>query len=83
MIYKRDKLNRFYNRACKGKQGPQRIIIGGNNINIRYVYGTVFMADSERKVHNLLEIVAKESEKEGLTIKYKKRGCMVVSKSFC
>lgn len=54
-------------------------IIGGHNLkNIRYTDDTVLIADTERKLQNLLQKVAKESEKKGLSIK--KTECMVLSK---
>ncbi len=56
-------------------------IIGGHNLNnIRYADDTVLIADTEKKLQNLLQKVAKESEKKGLSINYKKTECMVISK---
>lgn len=48
-----------------------RYIIGSHNLhNIRYADDTVLIADTQRKLLELLQKIVKESEKKGLNINY-------------
>ena len=51
----------------------QSVIVGGNNRNnLRYADDTVFITDSEEKLHNILTTVTVESENKGLQLNAKK-----------
>ena len=55
--------------------------IGGSNINnLRYADDTVFIAENETDLQNILNKVVSESKNKGLQISIKKTECMVISK---
>lgn len=50
-----------------------RIKVGGHNINsLRYADDTVLIADNEKDIQELLDIVVAESEYKGLSLNSKK-----------
>ena len=54
------------------------IKIGGRNINnLRYVYDTTLMAETEQELKSLLMRVNEESERAGLKLNMKKTNIMV------
>ena len=54
--------------------------VGCNNINnLRYADGTVLIAETEKKLQNILATVTFESENKGLQLNAKKTECMVIS----
>ena len=58
------------------------INIGGRNVNnLRYADDTALIADSERNLQNILNVVAKKSEQMGLMLNVKKTECMVISRN--
>ncbi|GFN98469.1 retrovirus-related pol polyprotein line-1 [Plakobranchus ocellatus] len=61
-------------------EGHPGIKIGGSNINnLRYADDTVLIAENEKDLQQLLDIVKEESEKKGLELNRKKTEVMVVS----
>ena len=65
-------------RHSEGKDG---IKIGGHNINyVRYADDTVLLADSEEKLHNLIQMVNRKSMIYGMELNAKKIETMVVTK---
>lgn len=62
------------------KGQPEDIISGHNLSNIRCPYDIALMADSERKLEELVDKLVKECKKKGLSISCKKTKCMVTSK---
>ncbi|GFO15462.1 hypothetical protein PoB_004196700 [Plakobranchus ocellatus] len=62
-------------------EGHPGIKIGGSNINnLRYADDTVLIAENEKDLQQLLDIVKEESEKKGLELNRKKTQVMVVSR---
>ncbi|GFN99673.1 serine/threonine-protein phosphatase 6 regulatory ankyrin repeat subunit b [Plakobranchus ocellatus] len=62
-------------------EGHPGIKIGGSNINnLRYADDTVLIAENEKDLQQLLDIVKEESEKKGLELNRKKTEVMVVSR---
>ena len=62
-------------------EGHPGIKIGGQNINnLGYADDTVLIAESEKDLQNLLEIVEVESRKKGLELNSKKTEVMVISR---
>ncbi|GFO13624.1 endonuclease-reverse transcriptase [Plakobranchus ocellatus] len=62
-------------------EGHPGIKIGGSNINnLRYADDTVLIAENEKDLQQLLDIVKEESEKKGLELNRKKTEAMVVSR---
>ncbi|GFO28243.1 endonuclease-reverse transcriptase [Plakobranchus ocellatus] len=62
-------------------EGHPGIKIGGSNINnLRYADDTVLIAENEKDLPQLLDIVKEESEKKGLELNRKKTEVMVVSR---
>ena len=65
-------------RSIKDKSGLQ---VGGHVINnIRYADDTVLIAENERDLQALLNIIVKESEEMGLSLNEKKTETMVVTR---
>ena len=57
------------------------IRVGGVNVNnLRYADDTALLADKEKKLQDLLDVVVTESERKGLEINKKKSFVMVMSK---
>ncbi|GFS22812.1 retrovirus-related Pol polyprotein LINE-1 [Elysia marginata] len=57
------------------------IKVGGHNINnLKYADDTVLIAENERDLQKLLDVVYSESQKKGLELKTKKTEVMVISK---
>ena len=68
-------------RALEGMPG---IKVGGYIMNnIRYADDTVLIADNEKELQEMLDIVVRESEKKGLSLNKKKTEVMVISKKNC
>ena len=68
----------FVMRAVERKRGFR---IGGKNItNLRYADDTVLLAESQRDLQKLIDVLVRESERKGLSLNCKKTECMVVSK---
>ena len=56
----------------------ERIRVGGVNVNnLRYADDTALLADEEKKLQELLDVVVTESERKGLKINKKKSFVMV------
>ena len=59
-------------------------IISGHNVtDLRYADDTLLIADSEEKIHALLDRVIVESGKMGLTLNQKKTEYMLISRRKC
>ena len=68
-------------RALEGMPG---IKVGGYNMNnIIYADDTVLIADNENELQEMLDTVARESEKKCLSLNKKKTEVMVISKKNC
>ena len=64
-------------RHARLKEAQAGIKIAGRNINnLRYVYGTTLMAESEEELKSLLMKVKVESEKVGLKVNIQKTKIM-------
>ena len=64
-------------RHARLKEAQAGIKIAGRNINnLRYVYGTTLMAESEKELKSLLMKVKVESEKVGLKVNIQKTKIM-------
>ena len=64
-------------RHARLKEAQAGIKIAGRNINnLRYVYGTTLMAESEKELKSLLMKVKVESEKVGLKVNIQKMKIM-------
>ena len=57
------------------------IKVNGENItNVRYADDTALIADSEKKLQDIVDKIVTESQKLGLSLNVKKTYCMVISK---
>ena len=57
------------------------IKVNGENINnVRYADDAALIADSEKKLRDIVDKIVTESEKLGLSLNVKKTYCMVISK---
>lgn len=62
-------------------QDHEGVNVGGRNLNnLRYADDTVLLADSERKLQQLMDKVVEESAKKGLNVNISKTKTMVISK---
>ena len=55
------------------------IKVNGENItNVRYADDTALIADSEKKLQDIVDKIVTESQKLGLSLNVKKTYCMVI-----
>ena len=58
---------------AKLDESQTEIKITGRNINLRYAYDTILMAESEEELKSFLLKVKDESEKSGLKLSFQKK----------
>ena len=76
-----DLFNLYSETILRNLEDVSGLKVNGENFNnLRYADDTVLMAESEKDLQKLLDIVVIESEAMGLSLNVKKTECMVVSK---
>ena len=76
-----DLFNYYSELILRNLEQERGLKVGGHNItNIRYADDTILIAESEKDLQRLLDVVVRESDKRGLSLNYKKTECMVISK---
>ncbi|GFO04706.1 retrovirus-related pol polyprotein line-1 [Plakobranchus ocellatus] len=76
-----DLVNLYSEIILRNLDGISGLKINGDNLNnLRYVDDTVLIAEYGKQLQKLLDTVALESERMGLSLNVKKTECMVISK---
>ena len=76
-----DLFNLYSELIMRNLEDSPGIKVGGKNVNnLRYADDTVLIAENEKDLQNLLDIVERESAKKGLELNGKKTEVMVVSR---
>ena len=76
-----DLFNYYSELILRNLEQERGLKVGGHNItNIRYADDTILIAESEKDLQRLLDVVVRENDKRGLSLNYKKTECMVISK---
>ena len=80
MCHVSDLFNYYSELILKNLEQERGLKVGHNITNILYADDTILIAESEKGLQRLLDVVVRESEKRGLSLTYKKTECMVISK---